>query len=294
MKTRTRNDYLQRIDRAVALLQAAVTQGAELPELAQLAAAAHLSPFHFHRIYRALTGETVGNTVARLRLLRALHLLNAPEQRVTETALAIGYETPQAFARAFRQAFDTTPSDMRGQSERIQTAIQSLLHPPAASSGAVSLLRVEVISVEPFELVAMRNVGDFADLDKAYQRLFDWAAGQGVLEHFTGIYGVPHDDRRDTPAEQFAFDCALAFSHPVTATGETMPLWLGGGAWAKLRHVGPFPGLDAATDALIASWLPGSGYELRDTAFFHHYLDDPEDVPEAALRVDIYMPLALA
>ncbi|WP_019463517.1 helix-turn-helix domain-containing protein, partial [Dyella japonica] len=102
MKANTRQDYLRRIDRVVAVLQSAVAQGDALPDLAQLAEAAHLSPFHFHRIYRALSGETVGQTVARLRLLRALQLLAEPEERVTEAALAVGYETPQAFARVFR------------------------------------------------------------------------------------------------------------------------------------------------------------------------------------------------
>jgi len=72
MKALTRKDYLQRIDRVVALLQAAVEQGGELPELARLAAIAHLSPFHFHRIYQA-----------RLRLLRDelpfRHFLDDPE-----------------------------------------------------------------------------------------------------------------------------------------------------------------------------------------------------------------------
>jgi AraC family transcriptional regulator len=99
MKAHTRQDYMQRIDRVLALLQAAVEQGGELPELAHLAAAAHLSPFHFHRIYRALAGESLGQTVTRRRLLRALLLLAEPEVRVTEAALAVGYETLQAFAR---------------------------------------------------------------------------------------------------------------------------------------------------------------------------------------------------
>lgn len=48
MKSQTRNRYVQRIDRAVALLEQAVNAGAELPEPARLAEAAHLSPFHFH------------------------------------------------------------------------------------------------------------------------------------------------------------------------------------------------------------------------------------------------------
>lgn len=291
MKPDTRHDYLQRIDRVVALLQASVEQGGELPELARLAATAHLSPFHFHRVYRALAGETVGQTVARLRLLRALHLLADPEGRVTETALAIGYDTPQAFARAFRQAFAATPSEMRGQGERLQAEIERLRHPPVDDERPVAL-KVEVVSIEPFRVMAMRYTGHQADLDQAYERLFQWAAAQGVLERMAGIYGVPHDDARETAPEQCRFDCALAFTGDELA-GDTLvrPLALGGGTWVRCRHVGSYDALDGVTDRFIAGWLPGSGYRLREELPFRHFLDDPEQTPEAVLRADIYLPV---
>ncbi|WP_130620453.1 AraC family transcriptional regulator [Dyella amyloliquefaciens] len=291
MKPSTRHDYLQRIDRVIALLQSSVEQGVELPELSRLAAAAHLSPFHFHRIYRALSGETVGQTVARLRLLRALHLLTDPDGRVTETALAIGYDTPQAFARAFRQAFDASPSEMRGQGERLQAEIERLRRPPAVEASQVAL-KVEVVSVDPFRVMAMRYTGHQVDLDRAYERLFQWAAAQGVLERMAGIYGVPHDEVRETPAEQCRFDCALAFTGDAFE-GDALvwPLALGGGTWARCRHVGSYNALDLATDRFIADWLPGSGHALRDELPFRHFLDDPEQTPEAVLRADIYLPV---
>ncbi|MDR3445928.1 AraC family transcriptional regulator [Dyella sp.] len=291
MKANTREDYLQRIDRVVAVLQAAVEKGDELPELARLAGVAHLSPFHFHRIYRAMSGETVGQTVARLRLLRALQLLAEPSERVTETALAVGYETPQAFARAFRQAFDASPSELRGQAERLREAMQRLRLPPVIA--AEPTLRVEVVSVEPFRVVASRYVGDHRDLDQAYGRLFAWAAGHALLERMAGIYGVPHDGDHDAVPDHGAFDCALAFDGGDVATDdETYLIHLGGGPWARWRHKGPYDHLGALTDRLIASWLPGSGYVLRDESPFRHFLDDPENVPAALLRADVYLPVA--
>lgn len=294
MKNRTRNDYLQRIDRVIALLEQAVNQGDDLPDPARLAEVAHLSPFHFHRVYRALTGETLGNTVLRLRLLRALRLLADPAQSVTEAALAVGYETPQAFARAFRQAFDATPTEWRGQQEQLDEAIERMSHAPADSTRAPALLQVEVVSVEPFRVVAVRHRGNYDDLGEAYAGLFEWAVEQGVIEQFIGIYGVPVSDQRDTPPETCEFDCALAFDRDVTPGEGMQVLPLGGGRWARHRHVGAYlgTGLDEATDALLAQWLPASGYRLRDVPVFHHYLDDPEQTPEAMLRTDIYVPLS--
>ena len=292
MKANTRQDYLQRIDRVVAALQSAVAQGDELPELSQLAAKAHFSPFHFHRIYRALSGETVGQTVARLRLLRALHMLAEPGERVTETALAVGYETPQAFARAFRQAFDATPSELRGQQARLHEAMQRLRRPVTRSDEHQSALAVEVVSVEPFQVVATRYVGDLRELDRAYGRLFEWAASRALLERTTGIYGVPYDGTPDAELSRCAFDCALAIEGDVETAGDVSPLRLGGGLWARWRHVGCYDHLGARTDQLIATWLPDSGYVLRDEHPFRHFLDDPADLPEAALRADVYLPVA--
>lgn len=292
MKAHTREDYLQRIDRVVALLQSAVEQGGALPELTQLAAAAHFSPFHFHRIYRALSGETIGQTAARLRLLRALQRLARPQEPVTEAALAVGYGTPQALARAFRVAFDASPSDLRGEPGRLDAAMDSLRRPAAGVDAAMPALQVEIVSVEPFRVVAKRFVGDHRELDQAYGRLFEWAAEHALLERMTGIYGVPYDDAPDASPDEGAFDCALAFDGgAATADGDTHPLVLGGGLWARWRHTGSYDHFGALTDRLIASWLPDSGYVLRGAHPFRHFLDDPEETAEADLRADVYLPV---
>jgi AraC family transcriptional regulator len=292
MKAHTREDYLQRIDRVVALLQSVVEQGGALPELTQLAAAAHFSPFHFHRMYRALSGETIGQTVARLRLLRALQCLARPQEQVTEAALAVGYETPQAFARAFRHAFDASPSELRGQQDRLDAAMERLRRPAAGLDAGEPALQVEIVSVEPFRVVATRYVGDHRELDQTYGRLFEWAAEHALLERMTGIYGVPHDNAPDALPDEGEFDCALAFDGgQVEADVDTYPLQLGGRLWARWRHLGSYDHLGALTDRLIASWLPGSGYLLRDAHPFRHFLDDPEETAQADLRADVYLPV---
>ena len=85
------------------------------PSLQELAKAAAVSPFHFHRIWRALTGETVRQTLLRMRVEVSRELLKAKNASVTETALAVGFGTPQSFARAFRRHTGMTPSEQRAQ-----------------------------------------------------------------------------------------------------------------------------------------------------------------------------------
>ena len=81
--------------------------------LERLAAEAALSTFHFHRVWRAVTGEPIMNTVRRVRLERAAHLLATTPTSVTQIALATGFESSQSFARAFRHVMGRTPSDVR-------------------------------------------------------------------------------------------------------------------------------------------------------------------------------------
>ncbi len=293
LKPGTRDAHLRRIQRAVALIEQAIVAGEEPPELSRLAEAAAFSPFHFHRVYRAMTGETTGQTVARLRLLQGLRLLSNGERSVTDAALAVGYQTPQAFTRALRQGIGGTPSELRAEPERLWREIDRLAQPPAPQDGETAPLRVEVVSVEPFQVAALRVTGAYPEQNQGYGRLFGWAAQHGLLDSLRGLYGVPLDDRRDVPPQACAFDCMLALAAPFAADAEGIRMQvLGGGRYARVRLVGAFDGLEALTDALLAHWLPDSGETLRDAPLFHEYLDDPDETPEALLRTDVYLPLA--
>src|SRR5207237_5293579 len=81
--------------------------------LEKLARLAHFSPFHFHRICKALVGESVYEYVRRLRLEAAAILLKITDRSVTHIAFDAGYETHEAFTRAFRQLFGVSPSQFR-------------------------------------------------------------------------------------------------------------------------------------------------------------------------------------
>lgn len=293
LKAGTREAHQRRIERAVALIEQAIARGDDPPELGRLAEAAAFSPFHFHRVYRAMTGETSGQTVARLRLLQGLRLLASADRSVTDAALAVGYQTPQAFTRAFRQGVGGTPSELRAEPERLRREIDRLSLPPASEAESTAPLRVEVVSVDPFQVLTLRVTGAYPEQNQGYGRLFGWAAEHGLLDTLSGLFGVPVHDRRDVPAQDCVFDCMLALGGPIEieAGSDLRTMRLGGGRYARVRHVGAFDGLEAPTDALLAQWLPGSGEILRDAPLHHEYLDDPDEVPEALLRTDIYLPL---
>ncbi len=100
----------RRIRRAVELMHAHLDR--DLP-LEEIAAAAHVSPFHFARLFKKLTGATPHSYLAALRATRAQALLSETDLSITEIGARVGYGSSSHFAKAFRQATGISPRDFR-------------------------------------------------------------------------------------------------------------------------------------------------------------------------------------
>lgn len=281
------------IERVIEHLQACLRERQALPDVTTLAAVAHQSPFHFQRLYRAMTGESPGQTLDRLRLLTALQALQHPGASVTDAALAAGYESAQALARRCRQRLDATPSGLRDDQQLREHWQQVLARPPAdVGEQTAAPLRVQVKALQPFEVVLLRAQGAFADLDASFGELFAWAQGQGLTDALLHLVGIAVDDHRDVPACEHRFDCGMGFATLLPALPSRFRRQtLGDGQYAVVHHVGPYEELQALGDALLRDWWPASGRTLGEAPLYFHFLDDPEQVPAERLRADVCLPL---
>ena len=285
MKPTSQSDYTKRIERVITALAGSLEQEQALPSTATLAGIANFSPFHFMRVYRALAGESLGATVQRLRLTRAAHLLASSSAPISEIAGRVGFETPQAFARAFRQHFGVAPSEARAV-DLASVAQPALPHEQLQSQPAI---RVDVVTLNPLRVVVLRNQGAYAKLHEAYGRLYAWMAARGALESIGGIWGVPYHDGRETPEEDCLFDCCLATSAELHAAEGVLPGDLGGGEFLRQLHVGSYERLEDVQEAMFRELLDRPEWKLREAPILHEYLNDPEATPEASCRhISIY------
>ncbi len=106
----------RRIRRAVELMHAHLDR--ELP-LEEIAAAAYLSPFHFARLFKKLTGASPHAYLATLRVERAQMLLGETDLSVAEVSARVGYSSPSHFTKAFRQAKGLAPRAFRAAIIRV-------------------------------------------------------------------------------------------------------------------------------------------------------------------------------
>ena len=100
----------RRIRRAVELMNAQLDRDLSLKEIA---AASYLSPFHFARLFKKLTGASPHAYLATLRTKRAQLLLAETDLSITEISSRVGYSTSSHFAKAFRQTTGLTPRAFR-------------------------------------------------------------------------------------------------------------------------------------------------------------------------------------
>ena len=95
-----RESYIARINRVIDYVEANIDKELTLSELAEVAL---FSPFHFHRIFSAIVGETLNGFIQRLRIEKAATMLvQNPKKSITEIAFDCGFSGSSAFARAFR------------------------------------------------------------------------------------------------------------------------------------------------------------------------------------------------
>ena len=98
-KAQANSEYCQRINRVIDHIRENLDRQMKLEELAGVAC---FSEFHFHRIFSAVTGETLSNFTNRLRLERAARLLRYSSRTLTDIAFACGFSSSATFSRAFR------------------------------------------------------------------------------------------------------------------------------------------------------------------------------------------------
>lgn len=287
----TRSDYAMRLERVFRWLADHLDDSLDLARLADVAA---MSPYHFHRIYHAMQGETAAETIRRLRLHRAAVELITGELPVTRIAQRAGYGSQEAFTRAFKAAYGVPPARYRasfvptptfaGRSERTG--------PPGAEDAMDTMTFQATIRETPaLRVAALAHHGDYINIGSTFERLMAMAAAQGLLGPGTRSFGIYYDDPASTPREALRSDACLTLPDGVMPSGDLQVREIRGGRYAVTVHVGPYAELHFPYTWLYGTWLPTSGEEAAHAPSIEEYLNDARVVPPSELRTEIWLPL---
>ena len=257
-----------------------------------LSAVAHYAPFHFHRAFSAYVGVSVGQYVQRMRLRRAsFRLVSEPQDSVLTIALQAGFDSGEAFARAFRRAFGQSPAAFR-RAPLWQAWNAAFVFPSFVWS---VIMQVDIVQLPATRIAALEHRGPTRDVPRSVQVFIAWRRRSGVspVERCSS-FGIPYSDPDTTPPADFRFDLCgeLGEGEAVAANPEgVVEQAILAGRCARVRHLGLRNRLGETIYPLYHDWLPASGETPRDFPLFFHYVTTKHGPDPEHDITDIYLPL---
>jgi AraC family transcriptional regulator len=273
--------YERRLTRVTDHIHAHLDDELDLDRLAEIAC---MSAYHWHRIYRAVLGETPAMTVKRLRLHRAAGDLIATKKPIGEIAKACGYPNLQSFTRIFRADYGMPPAAYRKQGKHFARLI-----PP--TSGDHIMYDVAIKTLPGKQAVGLDHSGSYMEINKAFTELFSKIASAGQLADVREMFGLYLDDPETVPVDALRSVACAVLVPGASQPGGLKSFQTTRGDYAVLTHKGPYANLHLAYRWLYGTWLKEAGRDLRDEPLFEVYVNNPRDVPASELVTEICLPL---
>lgn len=299
-------EYDRRVHQALAYIDTHLDESIDIERLAKQA---NFSPFHFHRLFSALVGETMGSYLTRRRVeTAAARLASQPRLSILEVALAVGFSSNEAFSRAFRKRFGRSPSawrdapaDSRAKNSKASQVDRNPDQATAAEvgyrSGAMKTtttpLHVKVQNRPAVRIAYLRYQGPFGPAVGRFwhEKVAPWLEQNDLL----GVprYGVSQDDPEITEPAKCRYDAGAEVDANFVPSRGAQIATIPGGLYGSTRFYGTSAEIPETWRRILREWLPESGYQLDARPCFEYYPTDGKyDEKTGAFECELCIPLA--
>lgn len=288
---------MERINRVTDYLRANLDESPSLEELARIAC---LSSFHFHRIFSAITGETVGSFARRLRLEKAARQLKYSRESITNIALGSGFSSSSTFSRSFRDYFEVSPSDYRRNDTIKNSKICKDLFPvneyiiPMSETELRSRFPVRILEFPKRRVAYIRIIGGFQGnrIVRAFDRLVCWAKKVGVFDSAT-IFGMWLDDPLVTPQDKHRYEACITIpkSTRVVFDNEISEMILPRCTYGVTRASGDLKMVTTAIGYMFENWLIDSPFEPEHQPALEIFHDKDHICNWESFDLDLCIPI---
>jgi len=309
----TRQEYINRLNQVIDYIHANLGQQLSLSGLASVAG---FSPYHFHRIFKSLVGETLGEYIQRARLERSANLLlSRPEDAIIDTAVACGFSSAAVFSRAFRAHFGASPRQFRS---RKNSNLSKLDRKPGKDlSGDTGYnvgqrsapdsqksqipMEIEVRKLPDMHVAYIRHIQGYrkgvpdSRIGQAFERVCRWASARDLTGPDTLVLGIYYDNPDITPVDRRRYDACVTIPQGIVAAQGVIGIQdIPGGKYAMCRieiSVSEVHRIGEMVDYMYGVWLPGSGYQADDKPPLEIYRETTGKPAGAWICMDYCIPV---
>ncbi len=288
------SDALERVQRAIDFVEAHLFD--ELP-LGAVAEHAACSPWHFHRLFVALTGETPAKYVWKRRLSEICLRLVETRQPLVDVALECGFESQASFTRAFTRHVGVSP----GRFRRTQPhSLPAYLHPPldlealARRQRRMELMEPRIVREPAFHVIGM--AGRFTPRSARIPELWGrFAPRIHEVPHRRGLHTLGvclGTDPEMIDEVGFTYLAGVEVERRAGVPEGMIAVTVPASTYAVLTHSGHISRLPDTVQHVWGRWLPASRYRHVPTPDFERYDPGRWDPGTGEGEVDLYVPIA--
>lgn len=254
-----------------------------------LSSHAHISKFHFHRIFNAVTGESVLQHIKRVRLENAAFRLHYTTDSVTDIALDSGYNSVASFSKSFMKQFNTSPRDYRKTNTPF--AKYKTHENPITTAVNYNPVHHEIKDVAEHTVIFVRKTGEYTHAAKsAWEALSQFVQDKNIPCNNSKHIGITYDSPKITATDNIRYDACISYDPDtiqIERRGNVGTQRIEGGKFAVFTHKGDYQQLWNTYNYIYSSWLFSTKYKLANYPSYSIY--QQQSSPEQV--VEIYIPI---
>lgn len=206
--------------------------------LEEVAKAAYFSPYHFHRLFKIVTKETLNEFVSRKRLEKSAgYLLHQKEKTITEISELVGFTSLSSFSRGFKKFYGVSPDEFKKKSRdkfskicktkskdgQVEVRFEQYIY---NINNALNWIKMNAINTEAkfmpvMELAYISHQGKMNLIGNAYDELIKWATPRGVMsQRDLKMLTIYHDSPKITDPNKIRMSASVVLNKKVTTDGQ--------------------------------------------------------------------------
>ena len=288
--------YIERINKILMFIDDNLDNQLSLETISKIA---YYSPFHLHRLFKAITNETLNAYITRKRIEKtALLLIQRKELSITELSIHYGFNSNSSYTRTFKKFYGVSPSQFRnsnianfsknGQETRIVD--QYICNIDNLKNWIKMNAKIEIKEMPKLDLVFITQIG-VKGLDSAFDRLIKWAKPKGFLDSFGfKVARIYHDSFKITEPDKVRMSACLILKEPVKVSGEIGLTTIEKGKFIVGHFVIEPKDFEKSWSGLFI-WMNENGYKKAERNPFEIYHNNFNEHPEKKCIVDLYIPI---
>lgn len=299
----TSEEHFKRIRKVFAYIDEHIQDELSLEKIAEIGA---YSPFHFHRIFKAITTETLQEYITRKRLEKSAMMLSLKKKKnLKEIYSEVGFKSNATFSKTFKKYYGISPSVFRKTSpenfRKIGQTISKIGQKEVVFEQYLYNLnqikifmeenaKIEVKEMPEMHLASVLSIG-VQNIENAYNKLVSWAISKNLFprEHVKMIT-VYHDSFKVTAPDKARIHACMLLEGPIKNDGEIFYETLPKGKYIVGNFCISIHDFEKAWNGLFL-WMSENGYQFRKTNPYEIYHNNFKEHPEKKCIVDFCIPI---